>query len=302
MPDDSLTIDEGAVAPWNSLMWSLMTDVCREMGVRTDVPFRELTEKEKEIVFHGPAEKKHIFYHAKNSNQAGELDFTYFNAVYTVENALAKVKDETGMKRVAKFLSETTCPDCGGSRLNKIARSSVIDGKTLPEALAMPLGELIAWVKTVPEKMSDEMQPMAESIVKEFLSVSERLIDLGLDYLTPDRAANTLSTGELQRIQHLLHAASPRMMGLALLSGLMLAALHNALRWTLGLPGVFGVVAMVVGGMFVGMVASALGEILEVAPVLMRRFRLGDVSGAVRVTILLAKTLGAIIASIAITL
>ncbi len=104
------------------------------------------------------------------------------------------------------------------------------------------------------------------------------------------------------RIQHLLHAASPRMMGLALLSGLMLAALHNALRWTLGLPGVFGVVAMVVGGMFVGMVASALGEILEVAPVLMRRFRLGDVSGAVRVTILLAKTLGAIIAAIAITL
>lgn len=201
VPDDSLTIDEGAVAPWNSLMWSLMTDVCREMGVRTDVPFRELTEKEKEIVFHGPAEKKHIFYHAKNSNQAGELDFTYFNAVYTVENALAKVKDETGMKRVAKFLSETTCPDCGGTRLNKIARSSVIDGKTLPEALAVPLGELIAWVKTVPEKMSDEMQPMAESIVKEFLSVSERLIDLGLDYLTPDRAANTLSTGELQRIQ-----------------------------------------------------------------------------------------------------
>ena len=108
VPDDSLTIDEGAVAPWNTLMWSLMTDVCREMGVRTDVPFKELTEKEKDIVFHGPAEKKHIFYHAKNSNQAGELDFTYFNAVYTVENALSKVKDEKGMKRVEKFLKEDT--------------------------------------------------------------------------------------------------------------------------------------------------------------------------------------------------
>ncbi len=201
VPDDTLTIDEGAVAPWNSLMWSLMTDVCREMGVRTNVPFRELTDKEKEIVYHGPAEKKHIFYHAKNSNQAGELDFTYFNAVYTVENALSKVKDETGMKRVAKFLEETACPECGGTRLNKIARSSVIDGKTLPDALAMPLGDLIEWVKSVPKKMPPEMQPMAESIAKEFLSVSERLIDLGLDYLTPDRAANTLSTGELQRIQ-----------------------------------------------------------------------------------------------------
>ncbi len=201
VPDDSLTIDQGAVAPWNSLMWSLMTDVCREMGVRTDVPFRELTDREKEIVYHGPAEKKHIFYHAKNSNQAGELDFTYFNAVYTVENALAKVKDETGMKRVAKFLTETACPDCGGTRLNKAARSSLIDGKTLPQALAMPLSELVDWVRSVPQKMPQDMQKMAESITSEFLTVSERLIDLGLDYLTPDRAANTLSTGELQRIQ-----------------------------------------------------------------------------------------------------
>lgn len=201
VPDDSLTIDEGAVAPWNSLMWSLMTDVCREMGVRTDVPFRELTDKEKEIVYHGPAEKKHIFYHAKGSNQAGELDFTYYNAVYTVENALAKVKDETGMKRVAKFLIETTCPDCGGTRLNKTARTSTVDGKTLPEALAMPLKDIIEWVKTIPQKVPQDMRLMAESITGEFLSVSERLMDLGLEYLTPDRAANTLSTGELQRIQ-----------------------------------------------------------------------------------------------------
>lgn len=201
VPDDSLTIDEGAVAPWNSLMWSLMTDVCRAMGVRTDVPFKDLTDKEKEIVYHGPAEKKHIFYHAKGSNQAGELDFTYYNAVYTVENALAKVKDEAGMKRVAKFLIETTCPDCGGTRLNKRARSSIIDGKTLPEVLAMSLKDLVEWVKTVLQKMPEDMRLMAESITGEFLSVSERLMDLGLDYLTPDRAANTLSTGELQRIQ-----------------------------------------------------------------------------------------------------
>ena len=94
VPDESLSIDDGAVAPWNSLMWSLMTDVCRAMGVRTDIPFRDLTEQEKDIVYNGPAEKKHIFYKSKNSEQAGELDFTYYNAVYTVENALAKVKDE----------------------------------------------------------------------------------------------------------------------------------------------------------------------------------------------------------------
>ena len=201
VPDESLSIDEGAVAPWNSLMWSLMTDVCREMGVRTDVPFRELTEQEREIVFHGPAEKKHIFYHAKNSNQAGELDFTYFNAVYTVENALAKVKDEKGMKRVEKFLKEDICPECHGTRLSAAAHAPKLRGISLDEACTMTLSELVGWVRGVPGSLPEEMRPMAESICEAFLSTAKRLIDLGLGYLTLDRSAATLSTGERQRMQ-----------------------------------------------------------------------------------------------------
>ena len=201
VPDDSLTIDEGAVAPWNSLMWSLMTDICREMGVRTDVPFRDLTEQEKEIVFHGPAEKKHIFYHNKNSNQAGELDFTYFNAVYTVENALAKVKDEKGMKRVEKFLKEELCPDCHGTRLSASARAPKLRGISLDEACAMTLEDLVDWVRGVPESLPEDMRPMAESICDAFQGTAKRLMDLGLGYLTLDRSASTLSTGERQRMQ-----------------------------------------------------------------------------------------------------
>lgn len=201
VPDDSLTIDGGAVAPWNSLMWSLMTDVCREMGVRTDVPFRDLTEREKEIVFHGPAEKKHIFYHAKNSNQAGELDFTYYNAVYTVENALAKVKDEKGMKRVEKFLKEDVCPECGGTRLSAAARAPLLRGIPLSDACAMTLSALVDWVRGVPGSLPAEMRPMAESICAAFESTAKRLMDLGLAYLTLDRSAATLSTGERQRMQ-----------------------------------------------------------------------------------------------------
>ena len=201
VPDDSLTIDEGAVAPWNSLMWSLMTDICREMGVRTDVPFRELTEQEKDIVFNGPAEKKHIFYHNKNSNQAGELDFTYFNAVYTVENALAKVKDEKGMKRVEKFLKEDVCPECHGTRLSSAARAPMLRGISLDEACTMTLEDLVEWVKGVPESLPEEMRPMAESICGAFQSTAKRLMDLGLGYLTLDRSAATLSTGERQRMQ-----------------------------------------------------------------------------------------------------
>ena len=176
VPDESLTIDEGAVAPWNSLMWSLMTDVCREMGVRTDVPFKDLTEKEKNIVYNGPAEKKHIFYHAKNSNQAGELDFTYYNAVYTVENALAKVKDEKGMKRVEKFLKQDICPDCGGSRLSEAARAPRLRGISLDEMCRMPLNDLTEWVRSVPWSLPKEMRPMAENICASFIEVAKRLL------------------------------------------------------------------------------------------------------------------------------
>ena len=201
VPDENLTIDEGAVAPWGTLMWSLMTDVCREMGVRTNIPFKDLTDKEKDIVYNGPAEKKHIFYKAKNTNQAGELDFTYYNAVYTVENALSKVKDEKSMKRVEKFLKQDICPDCNGTRLSEKARAPKVLGISLDEACKMTLSDLVNWVKKVPNSLPKEMKPMAESICESFLSVAKRLMDLGLGYLTLDRAAATLSTGERQRMQ-----------------------------------------------------------------------------------------------------
>ena len=201
VPDESLSIDDGAVAPWNTLMWSLMTDVCRAMGVRTDVPFSELTEKERDIVFNGPAVKKHIFYKAKNSDTAGELDFTYYNAVYTVENALAKVKDESGMKRVERFLKQEICPECGGSRLSSAARAPLVREISLDQACRMTLSELSVWVRGVPASLPAPMRTMAENICESFHDAARRLLDLGLGYLTLDRASATLSTGERQRMQ-----------------------------------------------------------------------------------------------------
>ncbi|MCM1105397.1 MAG: excinuclease ABC subunit UvrA [Blautia sp.] len=201
VPDESISIDEGAVAPWQTLMWSLMKDIAREMGVRTDIPFCELTEQERDIVFHGPAVKKNIIYQNKTSGAAGDMDFTYFNAVYTVENALSKVKDEKGMKRVAKFLKEDICPDCGGTRFSDAARAPLLQGISLAEACTMTLAELVDWVANVPAALPEEMRPMAESICESFQSAAKRLMELGLDYLTLDRAAFTLSTGERQRMQ-----------------------------------------------------------------------------------------------------
>lgn len=200
IPDENLTIDEGAVAPWHTLMWSLMKDVAREMGVRTDVPYKELTAKEKEIVLHGPAVKKHILYLDKKG-QSTELDFTYYSAVHTVENALAKVKNEKGMKRVARFLKEGTCPDCRGTRLSEAARAPRLAGLSLADACQLTLGECKKWVDGVPDSLPAEMRPMAKSIVASFDLVARRLLDLGLSYLTLDRSAATLSNGERQRMQ-----------------------------------------------------------------------------------------------------
>ncbi|MBO6157908.1 MAG: excinuclease ABC subunit UvrA [Firmicutes bacterium] len=201
VPDESLTIDEGAVLPWQTLMWSLMKDIARDMGVRTNVPFRELTPKEREIVFHGPADKHHMIYQNGATGATGEMDFTYFNATYTVENALSRVKDEKGMKRVEKFLRVGICPDCGGTRLSGAARAPRLRGISLDEACTMPLSDALVWVKDVPDSLPEPMRPMAKSICESFEGVAKRLMDLGLGYLSLDRESSTLSNGERQRMQ-----------------------------------------------------------------------------------------------------
>ena len=201
VPDDTLTIDEGAVLPWKTLMWSLMTDVCRAMGVRTNVPFRDLTANEKAIVYDGPAVKKHIFYHPKGSNDAAELDFTYFSAVRTVENALSKVKDESGMKRVERFLKMDVCPDCLGTRYSEAARAPTIAGVSIDVVSQWPLVDVVEWVKKVPDTLPAVMRPMAMRLCDTFIETAGRLLELGLGYLSLDRAGSTLSTGERQRMQ-----------------------------------------------------------------------------------------------------
>ena len=201
VPDETLSIDEGAVKPWGSLMWDLMKQVAGAMGVRTNVPFNQLTAAERDIVFNGPAVKKHILYHPKSGDDFAELDFTYYNAVYTVENALAKAKDEKGLARVAKFLHEGTCRDCAGTRLSERARAPRVCGLTLPEACALTLDDAVVWVRSVPEQLPEAMRPMARNICESFLDVSRRLVELGLGYLSLDRAGATLSTGERQRVQ-----------------------------------------------------------------------------------------------------
>ncbi len=203
VPNKELSIDEGAVAPWNSLMWSLMTDVCRAMGVRTDIPFKDLSKEEQDIVYDGPMEKKHIFYRPKKGDTtlATEMDFTYYSAKATVLNALKKVKDEKSMSRVSKFLKEEVCPECNGSRINKKANSTLLGGKNLTEVCQMSLRDLNVWLPKVVDELNSEVKEMGKNILEEFMINAKALLSLGLGYLTLDRASNTLSTGELQRVQ-----------------------------------------------------------------------------------------------------
>lgn len=201
VPDESKTIDEGAVAPWGHLMWSLMKDIARQAGVRTDVPYRDLTDEEREFVLHGEPDKYHLLYHNEKTGTAGEMDFTYYSARYSVENALAKVADEKGLKRVARYLTEDICPDCCGSRLSARARSSLVCGISLAQACEKTLDELVEWLPGVIPSMPPAMRPMAEAIIAEMAEPCVRLRQLGLGYLSLDRASATLSTGERQRVQ-----------------------------------------------------------------------------------------------------
>ncbi len=201
VPDESKTIDEGAVTPWGHLMWSLMKDIAREAGIPTDIPYRDLTPEQKEFVLHGAPDKYHILYHNEKTGTAGEMDFTYYSARYSVENALSKVKDEKGLKRVARYLIEAPCPDCGGTRLSDAARAPLVDGINLAQATAKTLDELAEWLPQVPSKVPEDMRPMAQNIVDETVEPIDRLRQLGLGYLSLDRASSTLSMGERQRAQ-----------------------------------------------------------------------------------------------------
>jgi excinuclease ABC subunit A len=201
VPDETKSIDDGAVVVWGTLMWSLMKDVCREMGVRTDVPFNQLTPEEREIVFHGPAEKRHVVVRNKGTNTATELDFTYYSAVASVENALAKAKTESALKRIARFLKEGPCPDCHGTRLSAAARDPQVCGINLAQATQMTLDQLAAWLPGVERTLPPEVAAMAHQIVASMAEPIARLRQLGLGYLSLDRASNTLSNGELQRVQ-----------------------------------------------------------------------------------------------------
>lgn len=197
--DENLSIEDGAVVPWQMFGFNVQPLIAREFGVRIDVPWRELSDREREIVLGGPEEKKHITVTSKKGLH--ELDFTFRNARLTVTEELKRAGDERRLARVSRFLTERTCPACDGSRLSPDARAPRIGATNLAEATAMTLTEVTAWASGVTGTVPAEMGPMAETLVATLLGMVRRLLDLGLGYVSLDRASSTLSTGERQRVQ-----------------------------------------------------------------------------------------------------
>lgn len=195
-----LSIEQGAVEPWKMFGLAAMPKTVAEFGVRIDVPFRQLSDEEKKIVFDGPEEKRMILWHAKNG-KLFELNSLYRNAHKAVEDSLKNAGTQKGLERVNKYFTLQTCPSCHGTRLSEKARSSLLQDKNLAEVTAMTLAALEIWLRNIPAHLPAVMKSLAESIMESYLDNSRVLLSLGLSYLTLDRASSTLSTGERQRIQ-----------------------------------------------------------------------------------------------------
>lgn len=198
--DEGLTLEQGAVGSWNMFGIGWMYRLAGELGVRVDVPFRDLSAEEKRLVYAGEEVTRYIAIPSKNGKMF-DVNCTYRNAHKAVEEALKRATTEKGLERIERYLSVGPCQECGGTRLNAAARSTLLVDRDLPAASAMTLGELRPWVAALPSAMPPVLRPMAESICRPFLAIGARLADLGLDYLSLDRAAATLSTGERQRVQ-----------------------------------------------------------------------------------------------------
>ncbi|KZX20630.1 excinuclease ABC subunit A [Rathayibacter tanaceti] len=200
VPDETLSVREGAVASWAAFRSTANVQLAEAFGVRIDVPFAELSAQEREFVLHGPAEQRVIPFRSRGGKVV-ELNVTFQNARVSVTDPLRKADSETSLQRLERFLRTRTCSACEGTRLNERARSTLVDGLPITEAVRKTLDELVAWVLPMPVRSPAAMALMADSIVTALLDVARMLTKLGLGYLSLDRPSSTLSTGERQRVQ-----------------------------------------------------------------------------------------------------
>ncbi|WP_242363866.1 excinuclease ABC subunit UvrA [Limosilactobacillus antri] len=199
--DPTLTLAEGAVAAWHLPGRNFMPNVAEQAGVRINVPYQDLTAREKDFVLNGPAQKFKMDFRSGTGRVFHDFNALYENAHEAVLRSAQTSKSERSQKRISEFFSYSTCPVCHGTRLKPELLTQEAGGLNIAQVTDLTLGELTDWKGAVLKTLPDDMMTMARSLFKEFDDNLRPLLELGLDYLTLSRNGNTLSTGELQRIQ-----------------------------------------------------------------------------------------------------
>src|SRR5579864_4683488 len=199
VPDPGKTIQQGAVLPWNSGGRRLSMYAAGQLGVRLDVPYQELTDREKDIVLHGEPVKRQVTLSGRNGRSV-ELSVNYDNAVAAVERSLRSDNERT-RQLVQRFVITRTCSVCHGTRLRPEALSSRLGGRNLAEISALGLDELRRFTAGLPAGLPAELSRMTTGLLAELDGRLTPLLEVGLSYLTLDRAGASLSTGERQRIE-----------------------------------------------------------------------------------------------------
>lgn len=199
--DEELSLADGAVASWRLPGRNFMPSVAEQAGVRINVPFKELTAKEKDFVLNGPQKKFKMDFRTSTGRVFHDFNALYENAHQAVLESAKTSKSERAQKKISEFFHYSTCPTCHGTRLKPKLLRQKAGGLNIAEVTELSLHALSEWKKQVLKTLPAEMDTMAQAIFAEFDDDLKPLLELGLDYLTLARNGNTLSTGELQRIQ-----------------------------------------------------------------------------------------------------
>ena len=196
------TISEGAIRGWdrrNLFYFNMLTSLASHYGFDIDTPFEALSSAQQQKVLFGSGTEEIAFNYINDRGSVYKRTHTFEGIIPNMERRYRETESQTVREDLAKFQNTQSCPECHGQRLNKAARHVFIDEKSLPQITALSIGDLADYYQKL--ALSGQQAQIAEQILKEIRDRLHFLVDVGLNYLTLDRSAETLSGGEAQRIR-----------------------------------------------------------------------------------------------------
>lgn len=203
IPDDTKTLNEGALAPWNPISSkyypTMLQQACEAFGIDMDTPFKDLPDKDKKIILYGAGDREFHFKFKSDFGGLKDIDTTFEGVIPNVERRYRETNSDFTRDVMRQYMTSLTCQTCHGYRLNEQALSVKISGKHIGEVSDFPINESLNFFENL--TFSEQNQEIARPILKEIDDRLTFLKNVGLDYLTLSRSARTLSGGEAQRIR-----------------------------------------------------------------------------------------------------